>query len=144
MEQRINIDINRELWRQLSIRCAELDLLKKDAAEEAIGDWLKKTEEGKEMEDITYTLHDRVGDSYEDLTEEQALAIVKEADLHTGPYGAMGSSIDHVVYEEAEDEITVRAIRYDGRWFEVPRSQNPFISAELGNSSYEEPRDAAD
>ena len=93
---------------------------------------------------MTYSVHDHENDSYEELTEEQALAIVKEADVHTGPYGAMGSSIDRVVYEEAEDEITVRAIRCDGRWFEVPRSQNPFISSELGNSSYEEPRNAAD
>lgn len=46
MEQRINIDLSRELWRQLSIRCAELDILKKEAVEQAITLWLKNTEEG--------------------------------------------------------------------------------------------------
>ncbi len=53
MKQRINIDINRELWRRLSIRCAELDILKKDAAEEAIRGWIKNTEEG-EMETLRW------------------------------------------------------------------------------------------
>ena len=53
MEQRINIDINRELWRQLSIRCAERDILKKEAVEQAIGGWLKKTKED-EMSDLRW------------------------------------------------------------------------------------------
>ncbi len=93
------------------------------------------------VEDITYTLHDRVRDSHEELTEEKAQAIMDDAGLHTGPCGAMGSSIDQVVYEEAGDEITVRAVRYNGRWFEIPRNRNQHISHELGNSSYEEPRE---
>jgi len=136
MEQRINIDLNRELWRQLSIRCAELDLLKKDAVEEAIGDWLKKTEEGEEM---TYSIHDRENDSYEELTEEQAQAIFDEAELHTGPFGGMGRDIDQAIYSETGDDIAVEAIRYNGAWFTVPESQSPHIEHELDKHSYEEP-----
>ncbi len=81
----------------------------------------------------TYALYDREAEHYEEIGKVQAQRIIERAELHTGPYGAIGSDIDRVLY----DNETVSAIRYRGQWFDIPEVQAPFVSAELSLHSYD-------
>lgn len=76
---------------------------------------------------LTYAIHERDTDSYEEISQERAEAIINGATLHTGPYGAMGADVDAVLYA---GEI-VAAIRYRGRWLSIPETQSPHVQAEL-------------
>ena len=46
-KHRINVDIDRELWKRVSIRCVELDMEKREFVEEALSDKLER--ERKEL-----------------------------------------------------------------------------------------------
>jgi len=41
--QRVNMDINKELWKQVGIRCIKLDMQKKEFVEQALKNYLEKT-----------------------------------------------------------------------------------------------------
>jgi len=41
MKQRVNMDIDKELWKQVTIKCAELGIEKKQFVEEALKNKLK-------------------------------------------------------------------------------------------------------
>lgn len=85
-----------------------------------------------------YTIWDRYSSEEKEISEQEALAIVKAADLYTGPYGGMGSKIDQVLYTEDEgSEPVVLAVHHAGEWLAIPESQNAFISHELSQNSYE-------
>lgn len=44
MIQRVNMDLNKELWKRVGIRCIELDIQKKQFVEKALEKLLKETE----------------------------------------------------------------------------------------------------
>ncbi len=87
-----------------------------------------------------YSLWNRQTDEEQEVTKEKAEEILKSADLHSGPYGGMGSRIDLVLYKEGpgEDDLpSVLAVHYDGEWLDIPGHQEAFISHELSQNSYE-------
>ena len=92
---------------------------------------------------MTYTIWNRVVEEEKEITEQEALKIVKRADLYAGPYGYMGLDVDLVLYEcqeedqEDEQEYIVVAVRYKGEWLEIPRHQTPYISHELSEHAFE-------
>jgi hypothetical protein len=44
VKKRINLDIDGELWRRLGVRCAELEMMKKEFVEKAIEKLLEETQ----------------------------------------------------------------------------------------------------
>lgn len=79
----------------------------------------------------TYTLYDRAADSAVELTEEVALDLIRGAGSYAGPWGGMGARIDQYLGKFEDDEPSITAVRYRGRWLIVPDSQVPFVSHEL-------------
>jgi len=94
-----------------------------------------------------YTLYDRYANGGKEITEQEALAIVKAAPMHAGPHGGMGEKIDQVLYaQDADDEgnetIRVLAVHYDGEWLVIPDNQSAYVSAELSFHGYDPDMDA--
>lgn len=88
---------------------------------------------------LTYAIHERDTDSYEEISQERAEAIIGNATLHTGPCGAMGAEIEAVLYEDDDGECFATAIRYRGRWLDIPEHQAPHVQAELSLHSFDPP-----
>ena len=88
---------------------------------------------------IAYALYDREAEHYEEISQERAEAIISNATLHTGPYGAMGNEIEAVVYEDDDGECFATAIRYRGRWLDIPEHQAPHVQTELSLRGFDPP-----
>jgi len=84
-----------------------------------------------------YTIYNRYDGESKELTEAEAIAITKAADLHTGPYGGMGSQIDMTLcrYDEANDTYVIEAVHHRGEWLAIPESQSAFMEHELGQNA---------
>ena len=86
-----------------------------------------------------YSTWNRAISQDENITEEEALAIIKKADLLTGHFGYMGYEFDMVLYsQDGEDEPCIAAVRYKGEWLEISTQQHEHISHELSEHNYEE------
>lgn len=82
---------------------------------------------------MTYTLYDRLDDTSVGISKEHAERVIKRAELYSGPYGAMGTDVDQVIYVGE----TVAAIRHRGQWLDIPAHQAPFVAAELAERYYD-------
>ncbi len=84
-----------------------------------------------------YAIYDRLANEETEITEEEALAIVKDADLCSGPFGCMGYHINqYLCSTEDEDDPIILAVCYEEDWLEIPTHQSEFMSSELSEHYY--------
>lgn len=99
-KQRVNIDIDKYLWKQVGIKAAEWEVQKREIVEKALGKFI---EDNKQEKGITFTRFKKhehiVGDEY---TEE---AVVKDgADLRMY-YGILFGEMPSEVHDEQKEAI---------------------------------------
>lgn len=94
--QRVNMDINKDLWRKVGIKSAELELQKKEIVEKALENFLKENKQKQEVIKMAKVFYEEI--LIGEVTTNKSLTVSEALEL-------IGFNEEKFISEQGFDDI---------------------------------------